>query len=84
MENQREEITITAEDYRALLEDSLSLGIIVSYIQKHIDWDDIYNRYNLQNPDLLLEMIESLGYSTISHAMQKARVEGTRGEENGF
>ena len=80
MENQREEITITTEDYRALLEDSLSLGIIVSYIQKHIDWDDIYNRYTLQNPDLLLEMLESLGYSTVSHAMQKAKGDN----DNGF
>ena len=55
MENQ-ETITITNEEYRDLIEDSVSLGILASFIQEHVEWDAIMMSYTVQNSDLLLEI----------------------------
>jgi hypothetical protein len=80
MENRREEITITNEEYRNLIEDSVSLGILASFIQEHVEWDAIMMSYTVQNSDLLLEILKALGYSEVAHAMKKAK--GDNG--NGF
>ena len=70
---EREEtITLENEEYRNLIEDSVSLGILVSFIQGHVEWDEIMRTYTVQNSDLLLEILKALGYSAVSHAMQKA------------
>ena len=79
MENQ-ETITITNEEYRDQIEDSVSLGIIASFVQEHIEWDAIMMTYTVQNSDLLLEILKAIGYSEISHAMKKAKGDN----ENGF
>ena len=79
MENQ-ETITITNEEYRDLIEDSVSLGIIASFIQEHVEWDAIMMTYTVQNSDLLLEILKAIGYSEVSHAMKKAKGDN----ENGF
>ena len=81
MENQREEtITITNEEYRDLIEDSVSLGILASFIQEHVEWDAIMMSYTVQNSDLLLEILKAIGYSEVSHAMKKAKGDN----DNGF
>lgn len=79
MENQ-ETVTITNEEYRNLIEDSVSMGILVTFIQEHVEWDDIMQTYVVRNSDLLLEIVKALGYSAVSHAMKKAK--GDNG--NGF
>lgn len=79
MENQ-ETVTITNEEYRNLIEDSVSLGIIASFVQEHIEWDAIMRTYTVQNSDLLLEILKALGYSEVSHAMKKAKGDN----DNGF
>jgi methionine synthase II (cobalamin-independent) len=78
MENQ-ETVTITNEEYRNLIEDSVSMGILVTFIQEHVEWDDIMQTFTVQNSDLLLEIVKALGYSAVSHAMKKARE-----DERGF
>lgn len=78
MENQ-ETITITNEEYRNLIEDSVSLGILASFIQEHIEWDEIMRTYTVQNSDLLLEILKALGYSAVSQAMKKAREDNNNG-----
>ena len=78
---EREEtITLENEEYRNLIEDSVSLGILVSFIQGHVEWDEIMRTYTVQNSDLLLEILKALGYSAVSHAMQKAKGDN----DNGF
>lgn len=79
MENQ-ETVTITNEEYRNLIEDSVSLGILASFIQEHVGWDDIMQTYIVLNSDLLLEILKALGYSAVSHAMTKAKGDN----DNGF
>lgn len=79
MENQ-ETITITNEEYRNLIEDSVSLGILATFIQEHVGWDDIMQTFTVQNSDLLLEILKALGYSEVSHAMKKAKGDN----DNGF
>jgi hypothetical protein len=78
MENQ-ETITITNEEYRNLIEDSVSLGILASFIQEHVGWDDIMQTYIVQSSDLLLEILKALGYSAVSQAMKKARDDNSNG-----
>lgn len=78
---EREEtITLENEEYRNLIEDSVSLGILVSFIQGHVEWDEIMRTYIVQNSDLLLEILKALGYSEVSHSMKKAKGDN----ENGF
>lgn len=78
MENQ-ETITITNEEYRNLIEDSVSLGILATFIQEHVEWDDIMQTFTVQNSDLLLEILKALGYSAVSQTMKKAREDNSNG-----
>lgn len=78
MENQ-ETVTITNEEYRNLIEDSFSMGILVTFIQEHVEWDDIMQTYVVRNSDLLLEILKALGYSAVSQAMKKAREDNNNG-----
>jgi hypothetical protein len=78
MENQ-ETVTITNAEYRNLIEDSVSMGILVTFIQEHVGWDDIMQTYVVLNSDLLLEIVKALGYSAVSQAMKKARDDNSNG-----